>query len=121
MTALFLLTPTAPENPADFAASNAGQPYYAVYLLVFATAFAVMQIEVIRLCVRYARNCGRPWLRRGLRTATAGAAFGVIYSLARTADAAGALSGLDPRRWEPIAQLGAGGGEILYLIGWTMP
>jgi hypothetical protein len=121
MAALFLLAPAAPENPTDFAVSNAEEPYYAAYLLLYAAAFAVMQIEVIRLCVRYARSCGRPWFRRGLRTATAGAAFGLIYCLARTADVAAALSGLDPRSWEPIARIGAGGGEILYLIGWTMP
>jgi hypothetical protein len=121
MTILFLLTPKTPENPTDFAASNAGQPYYAAYLLLYMAAFAVMQIEVIRLCVRYARNCGRPWLRRGLRTATAGAAFALIYCLARTADAVGALAGLDVRTWEPIARVGVSAGDILYLIGWTMP
>jgi hypothetical protein len=121
MVALFLLTPIAPENTTDFAESNAGQPYYAAYLLLYVITFAVMQIEVFRLCARYARRCGRPWLRWGLRTAMAGAALGLIYCLARTADVAGALSGLDPRSWEPTAQIGASGGEILYLIGWTMP
>jgi hypothetical protein len=121
MVILFLLAPRAPENPADFAASNARQPYFAAYLLLYMAAFMMMQIEVIRLCARCAGNCGRPWLRRGLRTATAGAAFALIYSLARTADVTGALAGLDARMWEPIARVGVGVGDILYLIGWTMP
>jgi hypothetical protein len=121
MAILFLLAPKAPENPTDFAVDNAGQPYYAAYLLLYVAAFAVMQIEVIRLCGRYARSCGRPWFRLGLRISMVGAALGIIYCLARTADVAGALSRLDPDRWETVPRLGAGGGEILYLIGWTMP
>jgi hypothetical protein len=121
MVTLFLLAPAAPENPTNFAESNAGQPYYAAYLFLYVTAFAWVQIEVVLLCVRYARRCGHPWLRRGLHTATAGAACGLIYCLVRAADVAGALSGLDMTGWETVARLGAGGGEILYLIGWTMP
>jgi hypothetical protein len=121
MAALWFMAPATPENPTDFVASHAGQPYFAAYLLLYVAAFTVMQIEVARLCLRYARSCGRPWLRRGLLTTTAGALLGLVYCLGRTADVAGALAGLNPLTWEALPRLGAGGGEVLYLIGWTMP
>lgn len=121
MLVLFLLAPTTRENSVNFAASNAGDSFYAAYLLLYVIVFAIMQIEVIRLCLRYARICPRPWLRRGLRTTTVGAMFGLVYCAARIADVGAALAGLDPLKWEVLPRLGAGGGEVLYLIGWTMP
>ncbi|MBV9845274.1 MAG: hypothetical protein JOZ47_09415 [Kutzneria sp.] len=121
ITVLFAASATTDEQTSDFVVNHAGEPYYACYLAVFVTAFAVSQVEVVRLCRRYRKAVASPWLRRGLSLAGTGAALGLVYCAARYADVVLVRFGLDAASWEVLARLGAGVGAILNTIGWTIP
>jgi hypothetical protein len=109
-------------RPGDYALVSAGIRLYSVYLLLYVPAYLVVQGDVARLCLRYAsRITPRVWLRRGLRTAAAGAIAGLVYCLVRLSDVAAPAIGVDAHRWEPVAQLGASLGACGVIAGWTMP
>lgn len=59
---------------------HATDPAVSAYLLILlAAGFFAYCIAIARLGWRFARICGRPWLRRGLRISAAGAAVAVLY------------------------------------------
>jgi hypothetical protein len=62
----------------------------------------------------------RSWLRTGLITTTVGAAIGLLYALTRLADIAAAHAGVDISRLEDVAEVGAGLGALLVMIGLTL-
>lgn len=120
MVALFLHCDTQHQHQQSFTAWYAGSLEYEAYLLVYLTAFTAVEIEIIRLCRRYARLTTRSWLRTGLITAGIGAAIGLFYSLTRLADIAAARAGLDISGWEDVAEVGAGLGALLVMVGLTL-
>jgi hypothetical protein len=120
MVILFLRSDSVHQHQQSFTDWYGGSAEYTAYLLVYLTAFTIVEVEVIRLCRRYARVTSRSWLRTGLITAGIGAAIGLLYSLTRLADLAAAHAGADLSRWENVAEVGAGLGALLVMIGLTL-
>ena len=121
MAGLFALADLNTEDTTTAVIRYADNWRYALYLLLYVTAFAVAQYFILVHCLRYARAVEGRWLRRGLRLAAIGAVGGLVYVAARYADVLAAPLGLDPSAWEPVARLGAGLGAILALVGWSVP
>ncbi|WP_332309709.1 MAB_1171c family putative transporter [Catenuloplanes japonicus] len=121
MTTLFLIAGTEGRRVDDFVAHYAGIPAVSLYLSIYLIGFAAGQIDVLRLAIEYAPICSDKALRRGLRTVSAGAALGIVYVLARAADIAAGTFGWNPYAWELAAQLSAGIGAILVVIGLNLP
>jgi hypothetical protein len=104
----------------SFTAWYGGSLEYEAYLLIYLTAFTAVEVEVIRLCRRYGRLTTRSWLRTGLITASVGAAIGLLYTVTRLADIVAARIGVDISSWENLAEVGAGLGALLVMIGLTL-
>ncbi|MFC7614935.1 MAB_1171c family putative transporter [Actinokineospora soli] len=121
MAGLFALADLSTEDTTTAVIRYADNWRYALYLLLYVTAFAVAQYSLVVRCLRYARAVEGRWLRTGLRLAATGAVGGLAYVAARYADVVAAPLGLDPLAWEPVARLGAGLGAILALLGWSVP
>ena len=120
MVTLFLRSDGVHQHQQSFTDWYGGSAEYTAYLLVYLTAFTGVELEVIRLCRRYARVTSRSWLRTGLITAGIGAAIGLLYAFTRLADLAAAHAGADLSRWENVAEVGAGLGALLVMIGLTL-
>ena len=120
MVALFLRSDPQHQYQNSFTAWYGGSVEYEAYLLVYLTTFTVVEIETIRLCRRYAKLMTRSWLRTGLITAGTGASIGLLYSITRLADIAAARADIDLSRWENVAEIGAGLGALLLMIGMTL-
>ncbi|MGW5053999.1 MAB_1171c family putative transporter [Actinokineospora sp. NPDC004072] len=121
MAGLFALADLHTDDSTTAVIRYAGNWRYALYLMLYVTAFAVAQYLLVVRCLRYARAVGGRWLSRGLRLAAVGAAGGLVYVAARYADVLAGPLGLDPADWEVVARLGAGVGGILTLIGFSVP
>jgi hypothetical protein len=120
MVALFLRSDAVHHRQSSFKAWYGGSVEYEIYLLIYLATFTAAEIEVIRLCRRYAKVTTRSWLRTGLITTSIGAAIGLLYSITRLADIAAARAGVDIARWENVAEVGAGLGALLVMIGLTL-
>ncbi|MBS2963942.1 hypothetical protein KGA66_12875 [Actinocrinis puniceicyclus] len=120
MVTLFLRSDTVHQHQQSFTDWYGGSAEYTAYLLLYLAAFTIVELEVIRLCRRYARVTSRSWLRTGLITAGFGAAIGLLYSFTRLADLAAARLGADLSQWENVAEVGAGLGALLVMVGLTL-
>lgn len=120
MLTLFLRSDAVHHHQSSFTQWYGGSAQYTAYLLVYLTAYTGVEIEIIRLCRRYGRLTTRSWLRTGLITTSVGAAIGLLYSLTRLADLAAAHLGVDIGAGENIAEVGAGLGALLVMIGLTL-
>ena len=120
MVSLFLRSDTVHHHQQSFKAWYGGSVEYEAYLLIYLMAYTAAEVEVIRLCRRYAKVTTRSWLRTGLTTTTVGAAIGLLYALTRVADIAAAHAGVDISRFEDVAEVGAGLGALLVMIGLTL-
>ena len=120
MVALFLRSDAAHHRQSSFKAWYGGSVEYEIYLLIYLATYTAVEIEVIRLCRRYAKATTRSWLRTGLITTSIGAAIGLLYTITRLADIAAARAGVDIARWEDLAEVGAGLGALLVMIGLTL-
>ncbi|MFE5864315.1 MAB_1171c family putative transporter [Streptomyces virginiae] len=124
MIVLFLLGDVAEaERPIDFDVFYARTPYITGFLLVYFTLFTVSMTGLVRLCWRYAKAVDAPWLRRGLRTVTIGAGFGLGYSVLKTASLVWGLFGDSPLAVasNDIAPMSASVAAAAFSIGFTMP
>lgn len=121
MVTLFVRSDASHHRQQSFTAWYAGSVEYQVYLLIYLATYTATEIEVIRLCRRYAKLTTRGWLRRGLATASTGAAIGLLYTVTRATDIVAARAGVDLYRWENVAELGAGLGALLVMLGLTVP
>jgi hypothetical protein len=121
MAVLFIRAETNEERPTDAAATYAHDPAYAVYLGCYIAMVALGVIDIIRLCLPYARDAGRSWLSRGLRLTAAGAAFGLVYCGIRATTLIEGRLGTDPRRLEGLVPPVAAVGAILIVVGLTLP
>jgi len=120
MITLFVHSDSTHHLQQSFKDWYGGSIEYDAYLFIYLTTYTTAEVEVIRLCRRYAKVVTRSWLRTGLITASVGAAIGLLYSLTRLADILAALSGIDISRWENVAEVGAGLGALLVMIGLTL-
>jgi hypothetical protein len=120
MVALFLRSDAVHHRQSSFKAWYGGSVEYELYLLIYLATYTVAEIEVIRLCRRYAKVITRSWLRTGLITTSIGAAIGLLYALTRLADIAAARAGADISRFENVAEVGAGLGALLVMVGLTL-
>jgi hypothetical protein len=120
MVTLFVLAPVD-EPTTTFSATYADAPYVAQYLMVYLTASAVALADITRLCWRYSKIAGRPWLRRGLRITVAGAASGFAFCGCKAALLAGHRFGLDLDYLDKATPVFASGAALLIVVGLTIP
>ncbi|MCZ4122668.1 MAB_1171c family putative transporter [Streptomyces sp. H39-S7] len=83
MVALLTLAPINDSTAEHFTETYATTPYIAEYLLLYVTAVGTGLAEIARLCWRFAKVAGRPWLVRGLHLTAVGAAITLGYCLTR--------------------------------------
>jgi hypothetical protein len=121
MAVLFFRAEQRDERPTDAAATYANDPAYAAYLGCYIAMFALGNIDIIRLCLPYARNAGRTWLSRGLRLTAIGAVFGLLYCAVRATTLIEAQLGTDPHPLEALVPLTASIGAALVIIGLALP
>ncbi|MEV0764799.1 MAB_1171c family putative transporter [Nocardia sp. NPDC050435] len=122
MGILFALSvPQMTTKPHTFAVDSAQIPTYQAYLVLYLSCYALTLIETGRLCWRYSGEVGPGSLRRGLRVATIGSVFGLVYVAARAADIIAPHLGGTGHPWEPVARIGAAGAAILMMLGWSLP
>ncbi|MDG6106734.1 hypothetical protein Daura_29215 [Dactylosporangium aurantiacum] len=121
MAVLFTRAERYGERPTDAAATYAHDPAYAVYLGCYVAMVALGVVDIIRLCLPYARDAGRSWLSRGLRLTAVGAGFGILYCAIRAVTLVEGQLDTDARPLEglvpPVAALGA----MLIVVGLTLP
>lgn len=91
------------------------------YQVVYLTAFTIGKAVVAKACRFYARLTEDVWLRRGLRTAAAGACLDLVYSLGRFADIFLVHHGWDPAAAAGFIRTCLTVGLTLNTIGWTAP
>ncbi|WP_035803447.1 MAB_1171c family putative transporter [Kitasatospora mediocidica] len=124
MTLSFLLGDVSgPEHPIDFDVHFELAPYISVFLLSYQLLFSVSMGMLVVLCHRYAGVVDRPWLRRGLRLVTAGAVFGLGYSLPKVANTLWDEVGHSPLHYAGtvLAPMSASVAAALFAVGFTMP
>ncbi|MFF0319028.1 MAB_1171c family putative transporter [Micromonospora sp. NPDC005252] len=78
-------------------------------------------VGITRLCWSFAKICGRPWLRRGLRITAVGAAFALLYSTNKIVYLIAYWAGYQPTGERQIAAVLVTIGALLITIGLTMP
>ncbi|RKF24657.1 MAB_1171c family putative transporter [Micromonospora globbae] len=121
MAGLFAYTLTY-DTPVLLTVEYATDPAVTAYLLVFiALGFFAYCIDISRLCWRFARICGRPWLRRGLRVTAVGAAFALLYSINKIVYLIAYWSGHRPTGEREIASVLVTISALLMMVGLTMP
>ncbi|MGO1048995.1 MAB_1171c family putative transporter [Crossiella sp. CA198] len=121
MAVLYVLALATEPQDHEYVLALVRSPYYQVYLVLYLGAYTLGQADVMRLCWRYAKVAGRPWLRRGLRLAAASSALGLVYSAGRTGDLVAALFDYTGQWWEPVVQVCIGLAALLKVVGWTIP
>lgn len=121
MAGLFVYTLTY-ENPVLLTVEYARDPVVTAYLLIFMlVGFFAYCTDITRLCWRFARVCGRPWLRRGLRITAVGAAFALLYSTNKIVYLIAYWSGYQPAGEREIAAVLVTISALLMMVGLTMP
>ncbi|MFI7578593.1 MAB_1171c family putative transporter [Micromonospora sp. NPDC049497] len=121
MVALFVATLTD-DRPVRLTVEYATDPAVTAYLLIFVVmGFFAYCVDISRLCWRFARICGRPWLRRGLRTTAVGAAVALLYSTNKIVYLVAYASGLRPAGEREIAAVLVTVSALLMMAGLTMP
>ncbi|WP_432049923.1 MAB_1171c family putative transporter [Verrucosispora sp. NA02020] len=121
MVGLFAYT-LAYDTPVLLTVEYARDPAVTSYLLIFmVVGFFAYCTDITRLCWRFARICGRPWLRRGLRITAVGAAFALLYSTNKIAYLIAYWSGYQPTGEREIAAVLVTISALLMMIGLTMP
>ncbi|WP_194893300.1 MAB_1171c family putative transporter [Catenulispora pinisilvae] len=120
MITLFVHSDSTHHLQQSFKDWYGGSVEYEAYLFIYLATYTTAEVEVIRLCRRYAKVMSPSWLRTGLTTASIGAAIGLFYSITRLADIAAALADVDISPLENVAEVGAGLGALLVMIGLTL-
>lgn len=83
MVVLLTLAPVHDSTAEHFAETYATTPFIAEYLLLYVTAVGTGLAEIARLCWRFAKVAGRPWLVRGLHLTAVGAAITLGYCVTK--------------------------------------
>ncbi|WBB81251.1 hypothetical protein O7606_07705 [Micromonospora sp. WMMD882] len=109
-------------TPVLLTVEYATDPVVTAYLLIFMlVGFFAYCTDITRLCWRFARICGRPWLRRGLRLTAVGAAFALLYSTNKIVYLVAYRSGYQPVGERQIASVLVTVSALLMMVGLTMP
>ena len=113
------------EHPIDFDVHFEAVAYISVFLLSYQLLFTLSMGMLVVLCRRYARIVGedKPWLRRGLRVVTAGAVFGLGYSVPKVLNMVWDLFSPSPLHYVSsiLAPMSASAAAALFAVGFTMP
>ena len=119
----FLGNVSGAEHPLDFDVHFEHVPYISVFLTSYQLLFTVSMAGLVRLCWRYAEAVDSPWLRRGLRTVTVGAVFGLGYSVPKVVNMVWDLFGPSPLHYvsSVVAPMSASVAAALFAAGFTMP
>lgn len=121
MVGLFAYTLTYDE-PVLLTVEYATDPVVTAYLLIFLLlGFFAYCFDITRLCWSFAKICGRPWLRRGLRITAVGAAFALLYSTNKIVYLIAYWASYQPTGERQIAAVLVTIGALLITIGLTMP
>jgi hypothetical protein len=88
---------------------------------VYLAAFVWYIVDIARLSWRFANITPRPWSRRGLRIASCGAVFGLMYCVNKAAFIIGYLLGYQPGGEKQISALLVTISGLLCIGGFTMP
>lgn len=120
MAALFFLSNTVHAGNHDFVHWYGSSAYFDAYLVLYLVTFTATNVEIARLCRRFARVMTRCWLRTGLRTTAVGALVSLVYVADRLMDIVVARMGIYLPAADMVAQAGAGFGSMLVMIGLSM-
>jgi hypothetical protein len=120
MVTLFVLSEHQHVLDPTYAGWYGGSGTQGAYLELYLTVFTAADVSILVLCLRYGRLMTRSWLRTGLITTAVGATLGTVYSLTHLAGIISSRMGINPQRWENLAEVGAGGGALLVMIGLSM-
>ncbi|MEU8183488.1 MAB_1171c family putative transporter [Micromonospora sp. NPDC049047] len=121
MAGLFAYT-LSYDDPVLLTVEYATDPVVTAYLLVFLVlGFFAYCFDIARLCWGFAKICGRPWLRRGLRITAVGAAFALLYSTNKIVYLVAYWAGYQPTGERQIAAVLVTIGALLITVGLTMP
>ncbi|MFG1918328.1 MAB_1171c family putative transporter [Micromonospora sp. NPDC048898] len=121
MAGLFAYTLTY-DDPVLLTVEYATDPVVTAYLLIFLLlGFFAYCFDITRLCWSFAKICGRPWLRRGLRITAVGAAFALLYSTNKIVYLIAYWAGHQPTGERQIAAVLVTIGALLITTGLTMP
>jgi hypothetical protein len=94
---------------------------FLLYLSFYLTALGGGYAISAWMCWQYAKVCGRPWLRRGLRLSAVGLSLVLGYVATRAATLVGAKLGADPASFEFLVPVFAGLSLLLTLAGMLLP
>ncbi|ABP56627.1 MAB_1171c family putative transporter [Salinispora tropica] len=110
------------DQPVQLTVEYATDPAVSAYLLILVTVgFFAYCIDISRLCWKFARICGRPWLRRGLRITATGATVAMLYSTNKIVYLVAYWSGLQPSGEREITAVLVTVSALLMMIGLTIP
>ncbi|PJE94166.1 hypothetical protein CUT44_28140 [Streptomyces carminius] len=122
LVALFAAGEAPVERRTDFDTYYATDPRLAGFVVLYLVALGVAMVLLVRMCLRWARVAGRPWLRRGLRTVALGAlgalGFTAVKLTAVAARWAGADWGWLDYRAAPVL---ATAGLVVSAVGYALP
>jgi hypothetical protein len=118
---LFALLTPATQRPVDFSLYYAHDPAFQAYLTLYTGTYTVAEIYLARVCWKYAREVGDPWIGRGLRLIAVGAVITLGYSAIRISAIVGAAFDFSVKSLEPYAWLCGDVGATLTQIGYFLP
>ncbi|MGW7719262.1 MAB_1171c family putative transporter [Streptomyces chartreusis] len=113
--------PAVSNRSGNYLLDNMQLPQVAVYLVLYTVAFAAGLLEILVICVRYARLAPGVWLRRGLRITAIGAAVYLLYCGYRLICVTAVHLRVDLPDLEFITPVCIGAGVPLMAIGLTLP
>lgn len=120
MAVFFRLSNPAHAGNHNFVHWYGSSGYFDAYLVIYLATYGVTNIEIARLCLRFARLMTPSWLRTGLRTAAVGSVVSLVYVADRMTDVVVAHFGVDLAAWDPLPEAGASIGSMLIMFGLTM-
>lgn len=120
MAVLFFLSNPVHAGNHNFVHWYGSSAYFDAYLIVYLLTYAATNVEIARLCLRFAHLMTRSWLRTGLLTTAVGSFVSLVYAADRMTDVVVAHFGVNLTAWEAVPQAGAGIGSMLIMIGMTM-
>jgi len=120
MAVFFVLSNPVHAGNHNFVHWYASSGYFDAYLVIYLVTFGATNVEIARLCVRFARMMTASWLRTGLRATAVGALISLVYVADRLTDVVVAHFGVNLAAWDPLPEAGASIGSMLIMLGMTM-
>jgi hypothetical protein len=120
MAVLFFLSNAEHAGNHNFVHWYSSSGFFDAYLVIYLLTFGATNIEIARLCLRFAHLMTPSRLRTGLRTAAVGALVSLVYVGDRLMDFVVAHFGVNLAAWDPLPEAGASIGSMLIMLGLTM-